>query len=104
MPRTWLGCASDPGPSRDLLGDERLLLGLPVDLNRASSRELAFVPGITPALSVEVVAERERGGGFGTVEELERVRGIGPKRLARARPFLSVEPAPVGVADGAEQR
>jgi competence protein ComEA len=100
-PRTWLGCAADGGPPRDLSGEERLLLGQPLDLNAASARELAFVPGVTRALAAEIEAERQRGGPFGTVDELIRVRGIGPVRLARARPFLRVA-APVGVAVGTE--
>jgi competence protein ComEA len=89
-PRHWLGCAVDPGPPRALAGDERLLLGLPLDLNAAEARELAFVPGLSPRLAAEVVADRAARGAFGRVEDLERVRGVGPKRLARARAHLIV--------------
>lgn len=91
-PRRWLGCAADPGPARPLASDERLVLGLPIDPNRASARELAHVPGLSRRLAAEVVAERERNGPFPDVESLLRVRGIGPKRLAKARPALLVEP------------
>jgi competence protein ComEA len=98
-PRRWLGCAADPGPRRELAGDERLLLGLPLDVNLSAARELAFVPGLTRALAAEVVAERSRGGEFGAPEELLRVHGIGPKRLARALPFLVVSRSAVGVAE-----
>lgn len=103
-PRRWLGCRADRGSSRDLAGDERLLLGLPLDVDRATAGELAFVPGLSPRLADEVVADRERGGPFGAPEALLRVKGIGPKRLARARPFLAADPLPVGVAASAEQR
>jgi competence protein ComEA len=89
-PRHWLGCAGDPGPPRGLGGDERLVLGLPLDPNEATSRELACVPGFSRALGVEIVADRERRGPFGSVEELGRVRGIGPPRLATAASHLSV--------------
>jgi competence protein ComEA len=101
-PRHWLGCAADGGAPRDLSGDERLLLGLPLDLNRATARELAFVPGLSPVLGAEVVAEREAGGPYPTVEALLRVRGIGPVRLERSRPWLTVAPGPVGMANDAE--
>ncbi|HSM92020.1 MAG TPA: helix-hairpin-helix domain-containing protein [Anaeromyxobacteraceae bacterium] len=98
-PRSWLGCAADPGPRRDLSGDERLLLGVPLDLNRAGARELGFVPGLSPLLAAEVVADRSANGPFSSVEELVRVRGIGPSRLARSRAWLAVEPVRVGMAD-----
>ena len=92
FPRHWVGCAADPGPARPLASDERLALGLPVDPNRASARDLAFVPGLSRRLAAEVVADRERNGPFPDVESLLRVRGIGPKKLAQARPALVVEP------------
>lgn len=98
----WLGCAADPGPRRALAGDELLLLGLPLDVNRASARELAFVPGIGAGLAAAVVADRERAGSFLSPEELLRIHGIGPKKLARARPFLFAAPSAVGVARPAE--
>jgi competence protein ComEA len=101
-PRHWLGCAADPGARRALTAGERLLEGLPIDPNRAEARELAFVPGFSLGLALEAVHEREHGGAFRDVEDLLRVRGIGPRRLARARPFLAVEPSPVGVAEGDE--
>lgn len=89
-PRHWLGCAADPGPARALADDERLVLGLPLDPNRAEERVLAFVPGLSRRLAREIVRDRERNGPFKSLSELERVRGIGPKRLARATPHLAV--------------
>lgn len=91
FPRHWLGCAADPGTPGDLRADERLALGLPIDPNTASARELAFVPGLSRRLAEEVVAERRRGGAFRDLADLLRVRGIGPRRLARAAPSLAVD-------------
>jgi competence protein ComEA len=88
-PRHWIGCAGDPGPPRDLTGQERVLLGLPVDLDRASAEDLAAVPGLSARLGAEIVADRARRGRFASPDDLIRVRGIGPARLARARPFLA---------------
>ena len=90
-PRHWLGCTTDGGPRRGLAGDERLLLGLPLDPNAASARELSFVPGLSRRLAEEIVADRAENGPFAAVDDLERVRGIGPRRLARARPHLSLD-------------
>jgi competence protein ComEA len=91
-PRHWLGCAADPGPPRALADDERLLLALPLDPNDAEERVLAFVPGLSRRLAAELVAERRANGPFRGVEDVLRVRGIGPKRLARAAPYLAVSP------------
>lgn len=91
-PRHWLGCAADPGPPRALADDERLVLGLPLDPNRAEERVLAFVPGLSRKLAAEIAADRLANGPYRGVEELERVRGVGPKRLARATPHLAVPP------------
>jgi competence protein ComEA len=102
-PRHWLGCEADPGPPRALADEERLALGLPIDPNRAGAVSLACVPGIGPGLAAEVVADRERRGPFSSVDDLARVRGIGPRRLERARAWLAV-PTPPSMAPGADKR
>ncbi|HEX9289772.1 MAG TPA: helix-hairpin-helix domain-containing protein [Anaeromyxobacteraceae bacterium] len=91
-PRHWIGCAADPGPTRELTGRERLLVGIPIELNAATPEDLASVPGLSARLAVEVVADRARRGPFATVDALIRVRGIGPARLARARLHLASGP------------
>ncbi len=89
-PRHWLGCAGDPGARRDLEPDERLALGLPIDLNTAGERELALVPGLSRRLARAVVEHRRVRGPFATVDDLLAVKGIGPRRLEQARARLSV--------------
>jgi len=89
-PAHWVGCRGDPGPPRALTGPELVLLGRPVDLNAASADDLSAVPGIGDGLAAQVVADRSQRGPFPSVEALRRVRGIGPVRLARARPHLEV--------------
>jgi competence protein ComEA len=90
VPRHFLGCAGDPGTARALAADERLVLGLPLDPNTAGARELAYVPGLSRRLAVELVEDRARRGPYRDLAELLRVRGIGPKRLAAAAPHLAV--------------
>ncbi len=89
-PRHWLGCSGDPGPPRDLRPDERLALGLPIDLNTAGERELAFVPGLSRRLARAVVEHRRAAGPFQSVDDLLAVKGIGPRRLDQARARLVV--------------
>jgi competence protein ComEA len=92
VPRHWLGCAADPGVPRPLAGDELLAIGLPLDVNRASARELAFVPGLGARLAEALVQDRDRNGPFASVEDVTRVRGIGPRKLEKARPALTLAP------------
>jgi len=89
-PRGWIGCAADPGRARDFTDEERLVLRLPLDPNRASARALAFLPGLGPALGRAIVAERDARGRFGDLDDLLRVRGMGPRRLAQVRSTLAV--------------
>lgn len=60
-----------------------------VDVNEASDEALQALPGIGPALARRIVEERGRGR-FKSVEELARVRGIGPATVERLRPLVSV--------------
>lgn len=87
-PRHWVGCAADPGTARALSGREARLAGVAIDLQTATAEDLAAVPGLTPRLAAAVVADREGRGPFRSVEDLGRVRGVGPARLARALPHL----------------
>jgi len=68
----------------------RLVLGLPLSLDRATQTDLALLPGIGEKRAAAVVAERERAGGFERVESILRVPGIGPATLASLRPHVFV--------------
>jgi competence protein ComEA len=65
-----------------------LVKGKKMDINTASSRELELLPGIGPALASRIVSFREEHGAFVGVDDLARVRGIGPKTLERVRSML----------------
>lgn len=56
-----------------------------VDVNRAGAGELEALPGIGPVLAQRIVADREERGPFASVDDLQRVRGIGPSLLADLR-------------------
>lgn len=71
----------DPPPAR--LPDMRL------DLNRATAAELQVLPGIGPATASSIVESRA-GRPFGNLGELDRVRGVGPRRLSSWREHLVV--------------
>ena len=64
--------------------------GSRIDLNVASVEELTSLPGIGPALAGRIIQSRKEDGPFRVPEDLLRIRGIGPrvlaKILARVRP------------------
>jgi competence protein ComEA len=64
-----------------------------VDVNSASAAELEALPGIGAAKAAAIVEERQLRP-FASVEDLERVRGIGPALVAELRPHITVSPPP----------
>lgn len=52
-----------------------------LDLNLAGVRELQTLPGVGRVTAERIVGERERGGPFGSVDDLARVGGLGPARI-----------------------
>lgn len=64
--------------------------GLTLDLNRATMAELELLPRVGPALARRVVEARP----FASVDELVRVRGIGPRTLAKLRGLVHVAATP----------
>ncbi|MBY0449088.1 MAG: helix-hairpin-helix domain-containing protein [Cyanobacteria bacterium] len=61
-----------------------------VRINQASASELLHLPGIGPALAQRIISYRKQFGSFKTVDELDKVSGIGPKKLAAMRPFIKI--------------
>jgi competence protein ComEA len=63
-----------------------------VDINQATWVEWAQFDGIGETLARRIVSDRDSNGPFTSVEDVLRVKGIGPKKLAQIRPYLAVEP------------
>jgi competence protein ComEA len=59
-----------------------------VDLNAADWPEIAALPDIGEALARRIVAARANGGRFRTLDDLDRVPGIGPETIETIRPYL----------------
>jgi competence protein ComEA len=61
-----------------------------VNLNTATPEQLDTLAGVGPATAAKILAFREQHGGFGSVEELGDVPGIGEVRLEALRDLVTV--------------
>ncbi|MEX0702525.1 MAG: helix-hairpin-helix domain-containing protein [Planctomycetales bacterium] len=59
-----------------------------LEINTADRLDWAQLPGIGETLAERIVADRETNGHFATIDDLRRVKGIGPKTIDRLRPWL----------------
>jgi competence ComEA-like helix-hairpin-helix protein len=63
-------------------------LTLRLDLNRAGWHELVCLPGIGEVRAREIVRDRTERGPFAGPDDLDRVKGIGPKTIRKVREFI----------------
>src|SRR4051812_6087160 len=73
--------AAAPGAAAESPGSQ-------VHLSTATPEQLDEVDGIGPTLAKRIIEYRDAHGGFGSIDELARVEGIGEKRLATLRDAL----------------
>ena len=59
-----------------------------IDINKASWVEWAQLDGIGEKLARRIVQDRNEKGPFRSIEDLNRVRGLGLKLIEKLRPFL----------------
>jgi competence ComEA-like helix-hairpin-helix protein len=62
-----------------------------IDLNQATRKELMDLPGIREVLADRILADRQKQGPYRSVDELDRVFGIGKKTIEKIRPYVFVE-------------
>jgi len=72
----------------------RRAVTFPLDINKAPIEDLMELPGIGEKLAQRMVEYRKSQGGFRSVDELRKVRGIGEKRMAQLRPLVMTAVAP----------
>ncbi len=80
------GGGTAPGPCPP--GTPPLLCGEKLDVNAVTARELADLPGIGPSIAAAIVEDRAVNGPFASVDDLDRVTGVGPKTVAKLSAWL----------------
>jgi competence protein ComEA len=68
---------------------QRLVLGIPLDINAMNETDFDRVPGIGPVLAKRIVIYRQKHGGSMAVQELLFIEGIGQKKYLRLHKFFN---------------
>lgn len=66
----------------------RVSLGIPLHPDRMTTADWMFLPGIGESLAEKIENDRQKNGDFGRFDVLDRVPGIGPKRLLAWKKFF----------------
>jgi competence protein ComEA len=74
--------------------DTRAAAAAPVNLNSATVEQLQKLPGIGPKTAARIVEYRQKNGGFKKVEELMNVRGVGEKSFLKLKAQITVAAKP----------
>jgi competence protein ComEA len=61
-----------------------------VNLNTAGQSELTGIKGVGPAKAQAIVDYREKHGPFKGIEDLDKVKGFGPKTVEKIAPHVTV--------------
>ena len=82
-----------PGPASqtsraETTGKPSAETGQMVSLNSATQSQLETLPGIGPKTAQAILQYRQENGPFANVDDIINVKGIGPKKLEKMRPFL----------------
>ena len=86
---TWWQHGGHRGELVDIDRAPPLVARFQVDVNRADWPELIQLPGIGGTLARRMIAERQEHGSFRSIDDLDRVGGIGPRTLERIRPYIA---------------
>ncbi len=74
--------------SRRGSGKKALPANASVDLNSATREDLMRLPGVGDATARAILLYRSNHGRFSSNEELMEVKGIGPKKFQKLKPYL----------------
>ena len=72
----------------DMSNANKLMLGIPVDINRVTSDDLVLISGIGERTAEHIMEWRERAGGFRKVEDLMKIRGIKEKKFQKLKDYF----------------
>ena len=83
--------AAPAAPFGTLADVDSLFVDGRLRVNVAGPEHLALLPGIGPALAERMVETRRRLGPYASVDDLTKVKGIGPRTVERLKPVVWIE-------------
>jgi competence protein ComEA len=69
-------------------------IGYQIEINSATWFELSQLEAIGPVLAKRIVADRDTNGPFRSIDDLQRVKGIGPRTVDRNRRWMRAAVVP----------
>ena len=84
----WYSWSVWQGEQRDIDQASRITLEFKVDVNQAGQGELMAIPSVGPKMAEAIVEYRNRQGPYRSLEQLQEVSGIGPKKLEQLAKYL----------------
>jgi len=60
-----------------------------IDVNEATAEQLETLPRVGPALAKRIIDDRNANGPFGSIDDLQRVKGIGPAMAKTLAPRVT---------------
>jgi competence protein ComEA len=96
--KEWAEGAGSAGSSGGVAGmgvltspDASASQGAAVNVNTADQALLETLPGVGPVTAQKIIAEREKAGPFASLDDLQRVSGIGEKRVGALQGLADVK-------------
>lgn len=70
--------------------DEQPSSSQKININAAGIGELDSLPGIGPAYAQRIIDYRNANGGFKSIEDIQKVKGIGPKTFEKMKDKITI--------------
>jgi len=61
-----------------------------ININTATAKELALIPGVGPVTAKSIIAYRKKNGKFKSSKDLLNVKGIGEKTMKKMKPQMKL--------------
>lgn len=71
-------------------GATKFVLGMPMDINRATAGDLELIPGIGKRTAQAIIEHREKTGKFTTMDDLNMINSLGVKKFGEAKKYFYI--------------